>query len=95
VDLKTVRDFKKTLEKLNLTKKFLEISVRELKKEPESVTKLLKTGWPHFVDAFGSAPDFDKVEENLAVLYSKIKDSSQKAPIEKILSKAIQKLRTL
>ncbi len=95
VDLKTVRDFKKTLEKLNLTKKFLEISVKELKKEPESVTKLLKTGWPHFVDAFGSAPDFDKVEENLAVLYSKIKDSSQKAPIEKILSKAIQKLRTL
>jgi hypothetical protein len=95
VDLKTVRDFKKTLEKLNLTKKFLEISVKELKKEPESVTKLLKTGWPHIVDAFGSAPDFDKVEENLAVLYSKIKDSSQKAPIEKILSKAIQKLRSL
>ena len=95
VDLKTVRDFKKTLEKLNLTKKFLEISVRELKKEPESVTRLLKTGWPHFVDAFGSAPDFDKVEENLAIVYSKIKDTSQKAPIEKILSKAIQKLRTL
>ena len=95
VDLKTVRDFKKTLEKLNLTKKFLEISVRELKKEPESVTRLLKTGWPHFVDAFGSAPDFDKVEENLAIVYSKIKDTSQKAPIEKILNKAIQKLRTL
>jgi hypothetical protein len=95
VDLKTVRDFKKTLEKLNLTKKFLEISVRELKKEPESVTRLLKTGWPHFVDAFGSAPDYDKVEENLVILYSKIKDTSQKAPIEKILSKAIQKLRTL
>ncbi len=95
VDLKTVRDFKKTLEKLNLTKKFLEISVRELKKEPESVTRLLKTGWPHFVDAFGAAPDFDKVEENLAIVYSKIKDTSQKAPIEKILSKAIQKLRTL
>ena len=54
---------------------------------------------PHLLknacNAFGSAPDFDKVEENLAVLYSKIKDSSQKAPIEKILSKAIQKLRTL
>jgi hypothetical protein len=95
VDLKTVRDFKKTIEKLNLTKKFLEISVKELKKEPESVTKLLKTGWPHIVDAFGYAPDYDKVEENLAVLYSKIKDPSQKAPIEKILNKAIQKLRTI
>jgi hypothetical protein len=95
VDLKTVRDFKKTLEKLNLTKKFLEISVKELKKEPESVTKLLKTGWPHFVDAFGEAPVYDRVEEKLAVLYSKIKEESHRAPIEKILTKAIQKLRTL
>ena len=93
VDLDILEKFKTRIELLNLTKKFLDISVIELKKQPENVQKILKTGWPHIVDTFGESPDFDMVLEKLEIVLSKIKDESIRSPIEKILNLAIKNLR--
>ena len=93
LELHILENFKSRIEILNLTKKFLDISVSELKKQPENVQKILKTGWPHIVDTFGESPDFDKVLEKLDIVLSKIKEESIRTPIEKILKLAIKNLR--
>jgi hypothetical protein len=93
LELVILENFKSKIEILNLTKKFLDITVSQLKKQPENVQKILKTGWPHIVDTFGESPDFDMVLEKLDVVLSKIKDESIRSPIEKILNLAIKNLK--
>lgn len=93
LEVSVLENFKARIEILNLTKKFLDISVTELKKQPEKVQKILKSGWPHIVDTFGDSPDFDKVSENLGIILAKIKEESIRQPIEKILNLAIKNLR--
>ena len=93
LEIHILKNFKSRIEILNLTKKFLEIIVSELKKQPINVQKILKTGWPHIVDTFGESPDFDKVLEKLEIVLSKIKEESIRHPIENILNMAIKNLR--
>lgn len=92
VDKHILEEFKRTIQKLNLTKKALDIIISELKKQPDSVTKILKSGWPHFVDAFGASPDFNTVRENLKPLYERIKSDSIRIPIESIIERALKNL---
>lgn len=92
VEISFLMDFKLRIQKLNLTKKSLDIIVAELKKQPESVTKILKSGWPHIVDAFGDAPDFDSVKEKVQVVLERIKNPEIRQPIDSIIQKALKNL---
>jgi hypothetical protein len=79
---------------LDKTKNFLDICIKQLKTQPNEVLSVLKTGWPHIVEAFGDAPDYDSVSAKLQDLLTRIKSPSQREPIEKILYQAISKLKT-
>lgn len=92
VEISVLSGFKVRIQKLNLTKKALELIVSELKKQPESVTKILKSGWPHIVDAFGDSPDFSEVSNKLEGILSRIKNPEIREPIETIIQKALRNL---
>ncbi|HMV81307.1 MAG TPA: hypothetical protein PKN56_24650 [Leptospiraceae bacterium] len=80
---------------LDKVKSFLDICVNELKKQPAEVLSIMKFAWPHILEAFGTAPDYDEVEKNIRTLMEKVKNDSQRQPIEKILFQAISKLRSM
>jgi hypothetical protein len=80
---------------LDKVKSFLDISANQLKTQPMEVLQVLKTGWPHILNVFGFAPNYNDVEIKLEQLLSKIKVDSQRQPIQKILKMAIQKLKQM
>ncbi len=80
---------------LDKVKSFLDICVNELKKQPQEVLSIMKFAWPHILEAFGAAPDYDEVKKSISTLMEKVKNDSQRQPIEKILFQAISKLKTM
>ena len=92
LEINEVENFKRLVQKLNLTKKCIELLIKNFKKQNAEVTKILKTGWPHISDAFGSSPDLNLVRQRLEKIYSVIKDSKVRKMIESTISEGINNL---
>lgn len=90
---KTVEKLKNRIKHLELTKTYLDISAKELKNQTLEILNLVKSAWPHVLVCFGEAPNYTEVETKLKNLLLKIKNDSQRQPIQKILFLAISKLK--
>lgn len=83
----------KRIKHLDQTKKVLDIAISELKKQSAEVIALLKSAWPHILNTFGDAPDYEKVNKKLMHLLSRIPNEEQREPILKIINQAINTLK--
>ncbi len=90
---KTVEKLKIRIKHLELTKTYLDIVAKNLKNQTVEILNLVKSAWPHIVLCFADAPDYTLVESKLISLLAKIKNESQRQPIQKILLQAISKLK--
>lgn len=94
LDTEVLEKLKRKIVHLDKVKAILDICIQQLKKQPPEVVQLLKTGWPHILESFGAAPDYQEVENKVDAVLKKINNNAQRQPIEKILKQAIQKLKT-
>lgn len=90
---KTVEKLKNKIKHLEITKTYLDISAKNLKNQTAEILNLVKSAWPHIILCFGDAPDYKLVEGKLNTLLAKIKNETQRQPIQKILFQAITKLK--
>ena len=93
LERKTIEKFRARVKHLDFTKAVLDIAIKELKNQSPEVIGILKSAWPHILNTFQTAPDYDSVESNLKTLLSRLKSDSQRLPIQNIMLKGIQKLR--
>ncbi|MCB1159250.1 MAG: hypothetical protein H7A25_16965 [Leptospiraceae bacterium] len=89
------------IQKLHLKVKHFEFvrgifdfTVKEFKNFPPNVLQLAKNGWPHFLKAYEKAPDYSEVETGIRDILSKIKDPTLRSPIENILLKGLNKIKS-
>lgn len=78
----------------DLLRLLMDKTVQQFKTFPPDTLKIAKSGWPHIQKALQQAPDYPTVEDQLQKLMAKIPSAKTRSPIENILNKCIQRLKT-
>ncbi|MCB1188824.1 MAG: hypothetical protein H7A23_06135 [Leptospiraceae bacterium] len=84
---------KTKIQHFNTIKSVLDSMVKELKSKPQEVVSLSRSAWPHVLNIFEEAPNYELIEESIKQLLSRVKNEKQREILEEVILQGIDSLR--